>query len=253
MKKISTYIHKFFSNKKIKIDPILSLNRGLKNSYSGERCFILATGPSINKENLEILKGENCITVSNFFVHSKFNSLNPIFHVFAPLHPPITIEQFESWLSDADAKMSNNVKVVLSLSDKLHAEKIFKNKTRHFYLPGGDFPVELEKGIPPFQTVAHLAIYLAMYCGFEKIYLLGVDHDWLFNFGKGNHFYKENESKLFEAGHSEWNGVDLEMEFESHLKLWQIYKKIKSTGIDIVNLNPQSFLDVFPKSSLKDI
>ena len=47
---------------------ILRKNRALNNRHVGERCFILATGPSIKKQDLKLLRGETCIALSNFFV-----------------------------------------------------------------------------------------------------------------------------------------------------------------------------------------
>ena len=81
---------------------ILAENSILKNrSINIGRCFILATGPSINDIDLSILKGEFCISVSNFFVHPLFNEIKPEYHIFAESHHPITEEQYVSWLKDA--------------------------------------------------------------------------------------------------------------------------------------------------------
>ena len=65
-------ILKLFKAKKS--DIIIAENSNLKNSYNNiNRCFILATGPSIKNQDLTCLKDEFCISVSNFFVHPLYN------------------------------------------------------------------------------------------------------------------------------------------------------------------------------------
>jgi hypothetical protein len=58
----------------------------------------------------------------------------------------------------------------------------------------------------------------------------------------------ENESVLVQSGYDEWKGVNLLKEFKSHVNLWEIYQEIKTnyTG-EIINLNKNSFLDIFKK------
>ena len=66
------------------------------------RIFILCCGPSIKYQNLQCLAGERCLTVSNFFVHPLINEINPQWHLFAPIHPPITPEMSKAWFKQAD-------------------------------------------------------------------------------------------------------------------------------------------------------
>ena len=60
-----------------------------KNIHSGKRCFILATGPSINQMELSVLKDEVTIAVSFFGYHKNLNEISPKYHVFAPNHEPL--------------------------------------------------------------------------------------------------------------------------------------------------------------------
>ena len=68
---------------------VLKQNRKLRDIHKGKRCFILATGPSINAENLKPLKNEFCIAVSNFYLHPDFKLIDPEYYCVAPWHPLI--------------------------------------------------------------------------------------------------------------------------------------------------------------------
>jgi hypothetical protein len=231
-----------------------------KDTYKqGERCFILATGPSIKEEKLNLLKGEACISVSNFFVHEMFNELHPIFHVFAPLHLPLTAKEYKSWLKEAISHTNSDIKFVACHNDFNIINDGGLNNTNKFlyYITGGDFPINFVKGIPPIQTVVHIAIYLAIYLGFKEIYLLGVDHSWILHYGESRHFYEEHQHKLVQLNYSEWIEEDIGKEFESNAILWQIYRKIRTyaheNDIRIINLTKNSLLDIFPKMNLNEI
>ncbi|MDP3445863.1 MAG: hypothetical protein Q8T08_23635, partial [Ignavibacteria bacterium] len=94
-------------------------NLKLKNlEINQKRCFILATGPSIKKMDLSPLKGELCVSVSNFFVHHQFDDLKPAYHVLAPSHPPITSSDYKSFLEDAFNHMKHPISIFMGDSDK---------------------------------------------------------------------------------------------------------------------------------------
>jgi hypothetical protein len=242
----------------------LNKNSKLKNSFISKRCFILATGPSIKKQDLKKLKGELVITVSNFFVHPDFREISPEFHLFVPNHQPATDDQIGAWWKEAEKAFPAGQKVLISITDKpiVLEFNLFKNQDVYYYQPGQKYlrpnqEIDFEKSLPITQTSVHIAIYLAFYLGVKEIYLLGCDHDWILHLGESRHFYEEKKSVLSEKGYDEWAGKDLEMEFQAYANLWKIYKKIKSyaekRGISIVNSTLESLLDIFPKKSFEKI
>jgi len=254
----------FYSKNKKSLLP----NEALAGSAHGKRIFILATGPSIKTQDLSPLEGELCISVSNFFVHPDFNKIHPEYHIFAASHDPITDEQMVAWLRDAEKHFPDGQKVFLSDTDKYLVDKFnLLGKQRVFY-----YHLNFEKNIdigkdlsftgqlPKIITIAHTALYLAMYLGSKEICLLGVDHDWLLHIGESKHFYQEAKSELVNKGYVESvakKETDLEKDFEASARLWRLYKKIrdyaKRRGIVIWNSTPNSLLDVFPRVPLKEI
>lgn len=239
-------------------------NKYLKGSETGKRCFILATGPSIKTQDLSSLAGELCISVSNFFVHPDFSTINPRFHIFAPSHDPIPDSQIVTWFQDAEKHFKEGQKVFVALHDRalVVTHNIFTKQKVYYYQI--DYrhkreikEIDFSKRIPEIQTVGHLALYLALYIGGQNIYLLGYDHDWLLNLGKSSHFYEEKQSALVREGYNEMVNRNMENEFRNHLTLWKLYKNIKHFAekkhVTIQNATPTSLLDVFPFVELSTV
>lgn len=249
-----------FTNKKY-----LRQNRALVHSESGKRAFILATGPSINTQDLKPLNSELCISVSNFFLHPDFKRIQPNYHVFAPSHHPITEAQYVVLIRDAEHHFPERQNVLLSITDKYVIEKhqlLAKANIYYYFLGhkalGSKREIDFTTQIPAIQTSPHIAIYLALYLGAKEINLLGVDHDWILHLNESRHFYKEKESALSKMGYDEaWErSKDYQTEFEDYVRLWKRYKDIRSyagkRNVNIFNCTPQSLLDVFPRKKMED-
>ncbi len=234
-------------------------NKHLKDKYNNvERCFILATGPSINNMDLRYLKDEFCISVSCFYLHKDFKLINPYFHCYAPSHPPLTEEQLlEGFNQYKNNSQSNTTKTVMVDYDSKLCLKnnILENKNIIEYSKGGIYPIDFTKKLPSINTVVHVAIYLAMYLRIKNIYLLGVDHNFIEIFKKSSnmHFYKEHMNKMTDKKYDAWGdftGYLGDYCYSIYL-LWEVYKKIKkeaeANNINIINATENSFLDLFLK------
>jgi len=243
---------------------LLHKNLSLRNRHRGERCFILATGPSIKKQNLKLLQGEICIAVSNFFVHPDYNLIRPKYYCIAPYHSPITEEAWQKWMDEIEAATKDTI-MFFSLTDRERNCKNgrFGNKQVHFLdLRGGWDPllvhgVDLARPIPAPQSVTVMALLVALYMGFESIYLLGCDHDWILHLNVSSHFYNENQHALNRQGYDEWFGTDLESQCHDYIRLWQQYKAIRKIAqnqfTQVYNATEGGLLDVFPRIKLQSL
>jgi hypothetical protein len=233
-------------------------NVGLKNIHRNERCFILATGPSIKKQDLKVLKDENCIAVSNFFVHRDYSTIKPKYYCIAPYHSPITEEAWQNFMAELD-RGTEDEKLFFGLSDRIRNLKNchFADRDVFFLNFGGSWDntihleIDISHKIPGPQSVTIMALYIAIYMGFKEIYLLGCDHDWILHYGKSVHFYNENNHALVNCGYNEFEGYDLEIELECNLNLWRQYKYLKKIAenkrLKIYNATQGGLLDVFPR------
>jgi hypothetical protein len=245
-------------------DAELQRNRALFNRHTGQRCFILATGPSIRSQDLATLQGEICIGLSNFFVHPAFATIRPAYYCSVGRHDPLPVDGWTAWLAElASATKGSTLFFGLGERDRIRGNPLF-NQDRVFYMQfdgsGDSIPVrrpDLTQPVPMPQSVTIMALSIALYMGFQRIYLLGCDHDWLLHLGESSHFYDEREHAVVRAGYDEWSGLDLEQVCHSHVVLWQQYKALNAIaallGAEIFNATPGGLLDVFPRVRLESL
>jgi N-acetylneuraminate synthase len=243
----------------------MAANRALKDRHAGQRCFVLATGPSIKKQSLGRLAGQTCISVSNFFVHPDAAAIAPRYHVIAPHHPPITEEAWAAWMREV-ATGTGDAALLFGVTDieRNAAAGCFAGR-QQFHLGFGT-PIDLltahgadlTRPLPTPQSVTVMACYAALYMGFSEIVLLGCDHDWILHLNVSSHFYGEEKHALNQAGYQEYFG---ERGFDGYcgdyVRLWEQYRAVKavadSRGCRIINATAGGLLDVFPRASLESL
>ncbi len=242
---------------------LLEKNLALKGAYTGKRFFILATGPSINRTNLALLKGELVITVSNFFVHPQFKDLAPEFHIFPSSHKPISAEQMAAWFQDAEKFFVEGQKVFVSATDREMVEKfgVFKRQQVYYYIAERDKVVDertdldLTGILPEAKTAPQLALYIALYLGSTDLYLLGCDHNWSTVPGQNGHFYDEKDNVLARLMPHSSSPADMQSRFRGYHDMWQRYREIRQytdrRNIKVSNATPDSMLDIFPRTTLE--
>ena len=164
----------------------------LKNKYVGKRVFIVATGPSLTLEDVNLLKNEYTIGVNSIFRLFDKTNWRPNFYICSD--PAL----FESLYKNNDLKIETYAKnnVFLNSLNK----KLLKNRSGeiifidtcfldHVYNYGKSkdfrYTEDLRYGIYDYYSVTHDSICLAMYMGFSEIYLIGVDNNYM---GKKQHF-----------------------------------------------------------------
>lgn len=156
-----------FYNKQIEV---------FKNIHHGQRCFIVATGPSLRIQDLEVLyeHGEKCISMNRVYNLFEETIWRPDYYV---IEDTMMIED----LGREIAEMNLPVKFVASLPAKYWEQKDTGNSIQ-YQLINLDmieelplFSEKIEKCIYEGSTVTYACIQLAAYMGFHEIYLLGVD------------------------------------------------------------------------------
>jgi N-acetylneuraminate synthase len=252
------------TNQQLAHQSLLAENQKLHNRHAGEKCFILATGPSIKAQPLRQLAGQTCISVSNFFVHPDCAAIRPRYHCVAPYHKPITEEAWQTWLAEMAAK-TGSAELFFGLQDidRNAAGGTFSDRKIHHLNLGGPISqleaqgVDLTRALPSPQSVTIMALYAAIYMGFEEIALLGCDHDWILHLNESRHFYKEDQHALNRTGYSEWFGASFDDYCRDYLSLWAQYRALQkvadSRGIRILNATRGGLLDLFPREPLEKL
>jgi len=236
---------------------LLKKNEELKDRHAGSRCFILGGGSSVKSQDISKLEGEFVISVSNTFVHPVYSLIKPRYHVLPPLLKSHGLlhseEKFVGWLREMEIA-TGVAEMFMHIGDREMVERngLFKNRIIHWVeYTGGwdedfDVPIDLAS-VPPIWSVSELALTVAVYLGFDKIYLVGIDHDW-FN-GPLVYFYDHKVQHAMKPTEKQLEFADSEFQMRRHAYIFKKYKYLNSIKGNIynANANPRHYLDVFPK------
>lgn len=160
--------------------------REFKNKYEGQSCFIIGNGPSLLSADLERILKRGIATFA-------FNKIYLIFDK-TDWRPTFYISQDEKTLITCQKEVNElclNNKFI-PLSHKYYHDITIDN-AYYFKLSNSDlihyeFSDDISKYVGNSSTVAYSAAQFAVYMGFKKIYLLGIDHQ----FSR----YKDSSGKL---------------------------------------------------------
>jgi hypothetical protein len=142
----------------------------LKDIHKGERCFIIGNGPSLRETDLKKLRGEFTF------------GLNRIYLLFPELGFTTTY-----FLSMNDLVIEQCAAEILSLP----IPKFLTWRSRRFLRPtpdthflyttytGPKFACDVAGRVWEGATVTYVALQLAYHLGFEKVVLIGVDHNFV--------------------------------------------------------------------------
>jgi len=242
---------------------LLAKNINHKNEGRGKRAFLLATGPSIKNENLKVLAGEDCFSLSNFFLHEDIKTVNPKFHFFPPYHEPLILENYIEWLHKGDQELPTETKIFLghSVYEIVRECNLFANREVYYlYLSesANSRKVDLTKLVLRPQSGPLMILPVLIYMGYEKIYLLGCDHTVLRDFKKAiTHFYNSDKDPRINASDaSTWGNIVLEHKASLNVFMqYDFYEKMieQNENISVINLSSDSWLDTFNFGSLKEV
>ena len=172
-----------------------------KDYYKGkkDRCFILATGPSLSEVDLSLLENEITIGVSTI----QKSGFVPDYVVISD---PTMVEEYPDWVFTGKEKIKHYIMgylpgFPLGPNTKQRIEKFgnttevpSREKTNEEVLPLLERTVEvcrrnyyIDSDLNQFSVhggsvVQDLAVPTAVHLGFKEIYLVGVDGGW-------RHFY----------------------------------------------------------------
>ena len=219
--------------------------------------FIVCTGPSLREVDLSTLERRAVIGVSNLLFHPEYSKLSPIFHVECASHGPYSREEWiENYRRMGERALPNTLYILNYADHEIHASAgAFQSENTAYYLAYSDIfhnpNPNFAAPIPNVQTGSILALMLAVYLGYENIFLLGVDHDYF-------------PAMKYERSHDEGSGVGSDVKaMESQTKLlakmhtmWEQYDWVADEanrrGLQIYNLNPRSALETFSKITLAE-
>ena len=245
-----------------------------KKTDINKEIVILGNGPSLNttiSEHRNFLMNRDRLAV-NFAANSPiFFELMPTSYVLADPH------FFNGYDSDSNVRKlwehisQINWDIQLFIPTKYHSwvssQKLPKNLAIKSYnltpIEGfkwmRTFMYNLGLGMPRPRNVLIPSIMLAIWSGYENIYIAGADHSWTQTLWVDNqnrvvsiqpHFYEDNEEEKKRVA-TEYYNYPLHQILKSLYIAFRSYFDIahyaKTRQVKIFNITPESFIDAFPK------
>lgn len=237
---------------------VLQNNVQYKDIHAGERVFILCSGPSISQLNLTLLKDEKTIAVNSFYLHKDCQAISPTYYCEPAFEEYFSFDTVAQHLREME-RSTPRAHYFFGLEEKNIVDQMEEFNNRYvnyisFSKDGDKSDIDLTVPVIGVQSVSIMALEIAVYMGFQKIYLLGTEHDFLVT-GKYTHFYNYQESiaatedkNLDDEGRMADSYDEL---LTAAYILWSQYKVLRKIaekkGIKIYNATPGGVLDLFER------
>ena len=243
---------KYFKEMKRRMkNPTQSRYRDLlqyKGIHEGQRCFVIATGPSLKLKDVEMLRNEYTFSMNSITKLFPFTDWRPTYYCIQDrfVYKKLS-DEIETWFKDAD-----NVFVADTICNERHIPSNF-----HVFSLNGIYNrngYRVNKWFVKFSedccatifdgyTVTYSIIQLAVYMGFKEIYLFGTDC-----------FYKRNAQNHFIEYSKTQNYHDIDTAYERNIVMYESVKRYADEhNIKIYNATRGGMLEVFPRRCLEDI
>jgi len=252
-------VYNILADLKYKCSPSLGRMIGANSEYrekhKGERCFIFATGPSlesISSEYISKINSSVVFGVNSFYKVTSLNAITPTYYalldnnysgvssftfeeVYKKYHPrsPVFITDFRA--IEAVDFLRSGVRVI-----PVHAKNYPLRNMRY----------DLAGNVSITMNVVSSCIQAAIYMGFDEIFLLGLDYTYFCN-PVTLHCYDDSEERgLLPKYNLAFYLKYYHLTTEFHYRIAEL-ARIKK--VRIVNLFMGSLLDAYPKAELRSI
>jgi len=232
----------------------------LKGNFSGNRCFIIGNGPSLNKCDLTLLKNEYTFGVNSIFYKTREMGFKPTFYTVEDNH---VIDDNLTEINQLDCQYKffpYRYKDQISSSENVYFfnydQGFFHQSSAYFCSPR--FSFNAAKEIFAGQTVTYSNIQLASFLGFTEIYLIGMDfsytvpastdiinNTYLSNEADPNHFHPD----YFGKG-KKWHNPQLDRVLLNYIHAKEV---LPYKGIKIINATVGGKLEIFQRVKYADL
>ena len=221
----------------------------IKNKHIGERCFVIATGPSLTIEDVNLLKNEYTIGENSLFKWYEKMGWVPTY--YAMTDPTLTSQIIKNNDVDFDQFAKENCMFNALNMKEIKCDKaifIDNNWLDHVYHYGKSnrfkYNPELKYGIYDYYSITQECIIYAIYMGFKEVYIIGADNNYL---GKKQHFAKYDGE----------TDVDYQMAVLSQKANDMGYAYVKTiaekSGVKIFNATRGGNIKCFDRVNLEDV
>jgi len=218
----------------------------LHNRHQGQRCVLVANGPSLNQMDLGFLRNEVVIGLNKIFLGFKKFGFYPRYYV--AINEKV-VEQ-----SVDEIKSMRCVKFIAKRSEKVMPEN---SMTYHIDTQNSlyRFNKDISQGVHEGWTVTYAALQIAYFLGFHEVVIIGMDHKYEYS-------GLPNETKMLEGpdpnhfspayfGNGQyWDNPDLAHSEESY-KIART--EFEADGRTIIDATFNGACEVFTKRNYADV
>ena len=228
----------------------------LKDSHRNETCFIIGNGPSLTSDDLQLLhqKKIDCFGTNRIFKIFDKTDWRPKYFVSEDV---IIIQGIQKEISEISADYK-----FIPINLHWYENVDIKNAT-YFYMnykenhPDDVFGLStnLDSHITCRATVSLTCLQLAIYMGYSKIYLLGVDHNFAKMFDKNgnviedksirNHFTDDYDKDIIDQG------FQIDGATQAYFDVERLSKKLGT--FRVYNATRGGKLEVFERVNFDDV
>lgn len=154
----------------------------LQGSYAGNRCFIMGNGPSLSQMNLDILQGEYVWGQNRCYLLFDRILWRPAFYISVDTR--VTPDNADE-INDLFAAYP---KTLFFFPTHFRIDQTLRSAPNTFWyhetpidegrLPDGAFTIDATDRVYSVSTVTIAAMQLAVFLGFNPIYLIGCDTNY---------------------------------------------------------------------------
>lgn len=211
-----------------------------RDLHKGKDCFLIGNGPSLNKMDLSKLNNYYTIGLNKIYLLFERTGLTIDYHV--------CVNRF---VIEQSTPEFLKMQCPSFLSYKNRNDELI-NKENIFFL--GDihskwkFFEDITRGISQGSTVTYVAMQVAFFMGFRRVFLIGVDHNFV-NKGKPHKVetMKEEDKNHFDPAYfkgMKWQLPDL----KGSEKAYRLARKhFEKDNRKIIDATLDGKLEVFPK------
>ena len=225
-------------------DPQFSRLKEFENKYNGERCFIIATGPSLTIDDLEKLKDEYTFGVNSIIKLFNKTDFRPDFY---GIQDKFVYGAMQDVIKNTKFKTAFCADVIKKYYDVPNDFILFPyNSDYHYFdVKFGEYNAQFSDNayeiVYDGYSITYSLIEIAVYMGFKEIYLLGCDCS----------YPKGSKSHVVESGFVDKNAASNPIRMRVGYKCAKDYAD--SHGIKIYNATRGGELETFERVDLDEI
>lgn len=227
-------------------DPQYEWIRSQRGRFAGQRCFVVATGPSLTMEDLDRIRGEYSFSMNSCLLAWENTAWRPdvymiqdryVYQKLAPLLAGDAGSQLpEIWVS-------GQIAAAYPVPERFRAFPLHELDHKMFHWKGwGEFRFSEDcySCVCDGYSVTFSALQMACYMGFREIYLLGCDCN-----------YNQPKSHFLPYGYHDPKAAVMG---DKMLQAHAAFRRFaQARGVRVVNCTRGGMLEVYPRVPLEEI